>query len=69
MNGLLLEVSGRENRALYTGFAGAGNILPAIFPLTGGLIINWFGFRPFFMMFMLIILLSVYFIRKIDCKK
>jgi MFS family permease len=69
MNGLLLEVSGRENRALYTGFAGAGNILPAIFPLTGGLIINRFGFRPFFLMFMLSVLISVYFIRKIDCKK
>jgi len=69
MNGLLLEVSDKENRALYTGFAGAGNILPAIFPLTGGLIINWLGFRPFFLLFMIMVLMSVYFIRKIDCKK
>lgn len=33
VNGVLLEVSGTENRALYTGIAGAGNILPALFPI------------------------------------
>jgi MFS family permease len=69
MNGLLLEVSGNENRALYTGFAGAGNILPALFPLAGGWIIGQCGFRVFFLLFLLIVSLSVYFIKKIDCKK
>ena len=69
MNGLLLEVSGNENRALYTGFAGAGNILPAIFPLIGGSIIQAFGFQAFFILFMVIMLSSVFFILKIDCKR
>jgi len=69
MNGLLLEVSGNENRALYTGFAGAGNILPAIFPLAGGAIINWFGYQAFFVLFMLIIAMALFFIFKINCKK
>ena len=69
MNGLLLEVSGNENRALYTGFAGAGNILPAFIPLISGWIIEQLGFKVFFVIFMTIILSSVYFIRKIDCKK
>jgi len=69
MNGLLLEVSGNENRALYTGFAGAGNILPAIFPIVGGLIISHFGFRAFFVLFMVIIAMAAFFIYKIDCKK
>ncbi|GET28531.1 MFS transporter [Prolixibacter sp. SD074] len=69
MNGLLLEVSGNENRALYTGFAGAGNILPAIFPLAGGAIINWFGYHAFFVLFMLIIAMAAFFIFKINCKK
>jgi len=69
MNGLLLEVSGKENRALYTGFAGAGNILPALFPLSGGLIINHFGFEVFFLLFVLIVATSVFFIFKINCKK
>lgn len=69
MNGLLLEVSGNENRALYTGFAGAGNVLPALFPLSGGWIIGQFGFRIFFILFLLIVSSSLFFIRKIDCKK
>ena len=69
MNGLLLEVSGTENRALYTGFAGAGNILPAIFPLIGGSIIAQFGFHAFFILFMIIISMAAFFIFKIDCKK
>lgn len=69
MNGVLLEISGKENRAIYTGFAGAGNILPALFPLTGSFLIGNFGFRGFFLFFMVIVALSFIFIRKIDCKK
>jgi len=69
MNGVLLEVSGTSNRALYTGIAGAGNILPALFPLLGGWIIQEFGFQPFFILFMAIILSSLFFIFKINCKK
>ncbi|MFP4367136.1 MAG: MFS transporter [Bacteroidales bacterium] len=69
MNGLLLEVSETGNRAIYTGFAGAGNILPALLPLTGGLLIGNFGFRSFFILYILIVSLSFYFIRKIDCRK
>ncbi len=68
MNGLLLEISGTENRALYAGFVGAGNILPALFPLVGGSLINTFGYTSFFMLFILVILTSVFFIFKIDCK-
>ncbi len=69
MSGLLLEISGTENRALYTGFAGAGNILPALFPLIGGSIIKQFGFQSFFILFMIIILSAAFFIAKIDCKR
>lgn len=69
MNGLLLEISGTENRALYTGFAGAGNILPALFPLLGGTLIQLFGFRVFFALFMIIIAMAAFFIFKIDCKR
>ena len=69
MNGLLLEISGNENRALYTGFAGAGNILPALFPLLGGTLIQLFGFRAFFALFMIIIASAAFFIFKINCKK
>lgn len=69
MNGVLLEVSGNENRALYTGIAGAGNILPAVFPILGGWIISQFGYPFFFITFIAIVTSSLYFIRKLDCKK
>lgn len=69
MNGLLLEVSSTENRALYTGFAGAGNILPAVFPLIGGTLIKTLGFQSFFILFMVIMSSAAFFIFKIDCKK
>jgi fucose permease len=67
MNGVLLEVSGTTNRALYTGIAGAGNILPAIFPLLGGWIIQQFGFLPFLVLFMVVVFSSFYFIRRLNC--
>jgi len=69
MNGLLLEISGNDNRALYTGFAGAGNILPAVFPLAGGQIISRSGFPAFLILSALYISVSAYFIKRIDCKK
>jgi len=69
MNGVMLEISGHENRALYAGFAGAGNILPALFPLFGGALIGMFGFKVFFLLFAVIILSSLWFIKKMDCKK
>ena len=69
MNGVLLEISGNENRALYAGFAGAGNILPAIFPLVAGGLISKFGYNVFFLIFILIISCSVFFIYRIKCMK
>jgi MFS family permease len=69
ISGVLLEITSDENRALYTGLSGAGSILPVIFPFLGGWIITEFGFTLFFLLFMMIIFLSFYFIYTIDCKK
>lgn len=69
MNGVLLEISGTKNRALYAGFAGAGNILPALFPLFGGWLIEQFGFRAFVLLFILIVSTALFFIKKINCLK
>jgi len=69
MNGILLEVTTNENRALYTGLSGAGGIVPVIFPFLSGWIITVFGFTQFFILFMLIIFSSLYFIYRIECKK
>lgn len=67
MNGILLEISKNENRALYVGFAGAGNILPMLFPLISTLIIENLGYTIFFIVFMIIVSISMYFIYKIKC--
>ena len=69
MSGVLLEISGTANRALYTGIAGAGNILPAIFPLLGGWIIKNHGYEPFFVLYSLTVLSALWFIKKLNCKK
>lgn len=69
MNGILLEISGTHNRALYAGFAGAGSVLPTLFPLLSGSIIKQWGFPSFFIVFILIVSLSVFFIHKIKCTK
>lgn len=69
IDGVLLEVSNNENRALYTGLSGAGSIIPSVFPLLGGWIIHQLGYPAFFSLFLGIIILSLYFIYKLDCKK
>jgi MFS family permease len=68
-SGILLEVSGTENRTLYAGIIGMGNILPALFPLLAGWLIKAYGFQPFFILYMVVILCSLFFIYKIDCKQ
>jgi MFS family permease len=69
LNGVLLEISDNTNRAMYTGIAGAGSIVPAIFPLIAGQIIKLYGFIPFLILFMLIIICSIFFIYKMNCQK
>ena len=69
MNGVLLEVSGTKNRALYAGFVGAGNILPALFPLAGGWLIQQWGFNVFFTIFIVIVSSAFWFIWKMNCQK
>ena len=69
ISGLLLEVTTHENRALFTGLSGAGSILPALFPLLGGWIVTEYGFTPFFILFILFISLSFFFIYTSDYKK
>ncbi len=69
INGVLLEVSDNENRALYTGLAGAGNILPTLFPISAGWVINSYGFNVFFFIFMALVASSLIFIYKLHCTK
>src|SRR6056297_510431 len=68
-SGVLLEISTTQNRALYTGIAGAGNILPVLFPLLGGSFIALIGFNAFFGLYTGIAALGVWFLHKMDCQK
>ncbi len=67
MNGVLLEISGNDNRTLYSGIAGAGNVIPALFPMVGGWLIGAYGFLPFFVLYFLILLASLFFIHRLNC--
>ena len=69
MDGILLEISTMKNRAIYAGAAGAGSIIPASFSMFSGWLIHAHGFNAFFMLFMAIILCSLVFIKKLNCRK
>jgi len=66
--GVLLEISTNENRILYAGIAGVGNILITLFPLLAGFVIDVFGFTVFFLMISVTILVSSFFISSLRCK-
>ncbi len=66
INGMLIEISNNENRTLYAGMSGAGNILTSIFPLTAGILIQFFGFNIVFSLISLSILSSYFAVRKIQ---
>ena len=68
MNGMLVEISTTENRTLYIGMSGAGNILPTIFPLMAGFLIQFIGYHWVFSLISLFMFSSILFIRKLDCK-
>ena len=69
IEGVLLEISDNHHRTIYIGIVGIGNILPTLFPIIGGWIIPTYGFSYFFLLFIAIIIFSIFVIRKLDCSK
>ncbi len=69
IEGILLEVTTDQNRVLYAGISGASSLLPAVFPIIGGIIIQQFGYSAFFVLFVAIVMFSFWFIHQLDCKK
>ncbi|MBO8161853.1 MAG: MFS transporter [Thermosipho sp. (in: Bacteria)] len=63
--GILIEISSHDNRALYVGIAGALNIVTALLPLVIGLIIKYIGFNIMFLTVSIAILSSIKFLNKI----
>ncbi|MBW2364203.1 MAG: MFS transporter [Deltaproteobacteria bacterium] len=68
INGVLLEISTNENRAVYAGISGAGNILTTLFPLFAGVLISLLGYNVVFITVSLVILMSYIFVTKLQCK-
>jgi MFS family permease len=69
MSGILVEISTNENRALYTGISGTGSLLPVIFPIIGGIFISRVGYFPVFVVSALLMSVSMFFVRKIQCQQ
>lgn len=67
ISGILVEISNEDNRALYAGISGAGNILPVLFPLVAGSLISVFGYTAVFIFVSLAILLIFPLVGKLDC--
>ena len=68
IEGVLLEISTNENRTVYAGISGAGNILTTLFPLFAGVLISIVGYHVLFIAVSLIIFLSYIFVTRLRCK-
>ena len=68
ISGVLLEISTNENRAVYAGISGAGNILTTLFPLFAGVLILILGYQVVFITISLFIFYSYIFVTKLQCK-
>lgn len=67
-SGILVEISNDENRAIYTGIAGAGNLLPLVFPLVAGTLISVLGFTTVFIFVSISVLATIPLISKLACR-
>ncbi len=69
IQGMLLEITSNENRALYAGISGALSITTAFFPLIAGILIQLIGYIAIFVIISPLTLSAFYFLRKIRCKR
>jgi MFS family permease len=60
--GIFIEISKDENRALYRGITGAMSLSTALFPLMAGGLIGEVGFVPIFIFSSLMVAISYYFV-------
>ena len=63
-----MEISTNKNRALYTGIAGAGNLLTVLFPLVAGFLIREFDYIAVFSSVSILIFASYFFVNRLDCE-
>jgi len=66
--GILIEISENDNRALYSGINGAFNLTIAMFPLISGFVIAWLGYVPVFVFGSAAMLTAMIFVRRLECR-
>jgi len=66
--GVLIEISENDNRALYSGINGAFNLTIALFPLISGFAIAWIGYAPVFILGSLAMLSASIFVKRLQCE-
>jgi hypothetical protein len=64
--GVLIDISTNENRALYVGISGALNIVTALLPLIIGIIVKFIGFTVVLSLVSLMLFTSIIFLKKIN---
>jgi len=67
LDGILLEITTDDNRAIYAGVSGALSLTTAIFPLIAGLLIVAFGYTLIFAIMSPMIMFSALFLWRIQC--
>ena len=65
--GILLEITNNDNRAIFTGIVGTLSLTTALFPLLAGALIKYFGFKIVFTMISPMIITAIFFLRRIRC--
>jgi len=68
IEGILLEITTDDNRAIYAGISGTLSLTTAIFPLIAGILIENYGFGAIFTVATPIIFSSFFFLKRIQCK-
>jgi len=69
VQGMLLEITKPDNRAVYAGIAGALSVTTALFPLIAGTLIEIIGFNLIFIAISPFVISSLYFLKKIECDR
>ena len=69
VEGILVEISDNENRTLYTGIAGAGNLFPMLLPILVGFLLKYFSFTWIFIGLMLVVLAGLFPVIRLKCKQ
>jgi len=64
--GVLIEISSIENRALYVGISGALNLATALLPLMIGIVVKYAGFVVVFPFVSIMVFTSLFFLRHIN---